>query len=480
MKRYKRACDGISVPDKIIEKTLNNKKAPAKKMITCAIAACVAAAIFCGIMLAPGKTSSAYALELAEYPEMPQYPDESNYINKLTGELSEQYYELYDEWSSVRRERRSAEGYMEGMDIYLEKTIAGFLSDAEGENKIYSPLNVYMALGMLAEITNGNSGQQILELLGCGDIEELRSQAKMLWNVHYSNDGATTTVLASSLWLDESASVTQEALEYVADTYYASSYQGETGSNKFNNALRDWLNEQTGGFMEEQIGEVELSKETILALATTIYFRAKWSSEFSESRTEEGVFYGASGDVKCDFMHQSPDCMYFWGENFTAVSKNFTNGEEMRFILPDKGVSVEELLNNEETMEFILSSLGDWENSKLLTVNMSVPKFDITSDVDLNEELKKLGVTDVFSSVDADFSPLTGNMEGVFLSKTSHSARVAIDEEGCTAAAFTVMTTDGAPPPNDEVDFVLDRPFIFVITGIDGLPLFVGVVNSPV
>jgi len=140
--------------------------------------------------------------------------------------------------------------------------------------------------------------------------------------------------------------------------------------------------------------------------------------------------------------------------------------------------TVDELLADEEAMAFLLSD-GDWENSKLLTVNMSVPKFDITSDVDLNEELKKLGVTDVFSSVDADFSPLTGNMEGVFLSKTSHSARVAIDEEGCTAAAFTVMTTDGAPPPNDEVDFVLDRPFIFVITGIDGLPLFVGVVETP-
>ena len=58
--------------------------------------------------------------------------------------------------------------------------------------------------------------------------------------------------------------------------------------------------------------------------------------------------------------------------------------------------------------------------------------------------------------------------------------RVAIDEEGCTAAAFTAMETCGAAmPPDEEVDFVLDRPFIFVITGDSGLPMFAGVVNHP-
>ncbi|MBO4497928.1 MAG: hypothetical protein J5739_06970 [Lachnospiraceae bacterium] len=34
-------------------------------------------------------------------------------------------------------------------------------------------------------------------------------------------------------------------------------------------------------------------------------------------------------------------------------------------------------------------------------------------------------------------------------------------------------------PPNNEIDFVLDRPFIFVIRSGDGIPLFVGVVERP-
>ncbi len=47
------------------------------------------------------------------------------------------------------------------------------------------------------------------------------------------------------------------------------------------------------------------------------------------------------------------------------------------------------------------------------------------------------------------------------------------------AAAYTVMMMAGAAmPPKDEVDFTLDRPFLFVVTGADSLPLFVGIVNS--
>ena len=72
------------------------------------------------------------------------------------------------------------------------------------------------------------------------------------------------------------------------------------------------------------------------------------------------------------------------------------------------------------------------------------------------------------------------NADGVFLSRAEHAARVAIDEEGVTAAAYTVMMEAGAAmPPDEKIDFTLDRPFVFAITSQDGLPLFIGVVNTP-
>ena len=52
-------------------------------------------------------------------------------------------------------------------------------------------------------------------------------------------------------------------------------------------------------------------------------------------------------------------------------------------------------------------------------------------------------------------------------------------EEGCAAAAYTVMMMAGAAMPQDEVDFILNRPFLFAVTGADGMSLCMGVVNQP-
>ena len=43
-----------------------------------------------------------------------------------------------------------------------------------------------------------------------------------------------------------------------------------------------------------------------------------------------------------------------------------------------------------------------------------------------------------------------------------------------------IGVSGGSMPPDETVDFTLDRPFLFVITGRDGMPLFVGIVNNPV
>ncbi|MCH5341826.1 MAG: hypothetical protein J1E01_10180 [Acetatifactor sp.] len=47
--------------------------------------------------------------------------------------------------------------------------------------------------------------------------------------------------------------------------------------------------------------------------------------------------------------------------------------------------------------------------------------------------------------------------------------------ESFTAVAYTVMAASGAAmPPDEEIDFTLDRPFLFAITGAGNLPLFGG------
>ena len=44
----------------------------------------------------------------------------------------------------------------------------------------------------------------------------------------------------------------------------------------------------------------------------------------------------------------------------------------------------------------------------------------------------------------------------------------------------TGPVSGGSMPPEERVEFVLDRPFLFAIAGPDSLPLFTGIVNRPV
>ncbi len=425
------------------------------------------------------QRNKGYEVASAVYPEMAPYPDESKFMKRNGVFDSEGFDKVYDAWRADRAKRQDQpDGYTDVLDGYLRKIIPQLLTDEAGENKACSPINIYMALAMLAEVTDGQSREQILNVLGSDDLDALRKEASAVWNANYCDDGAVTSVLASSLWLNDQVNFKQDTMDALAMYYYASSFQGEMGSDDFNKALQDWINEQTGGLLSEQASGLKMDPQTILALATTVYFRAKWDYEFAESNTTEDTFHSDAGDVTCNFMHASSDDTYYWSDHFSAVAKGLENSGAMWFLLPDEGITPEELLSEEQTLDFLLSG-GESAESDRYIVKLSVPKFDISSDRKLIEDLKAMGISDVFDAEKADFSPMTDDGE-VALTEAEHAARVAIDEEGVAAAAYTVMQVCGAAaPPDKKVDFTLDRPFVFAITGEDGLPLFVGVVHEP-
>ena len=477
MNRYRKANEGIHAPEELKQKVIQSAKPVRRPARWAALAAVLAVAILAGVVLWPGgsplsQTASAAIVE-AEYPDRVPYPD----VNPLTGAMDEDAYTAWREENQARQELASGVDN-ESMAGYYAATMAEFLGDNGGENAVYSPLNLYLALAMLAECTDGDSRGQILALLGVDDLDALRTQAQNLWSANYRDDGQTTSLLANSVWLRDSLTYNEDTLNTLADTYYASSHRGEMGSEELNRALQTWLNDNTGGLLEEYAGQIETEPDTLLALASTIYFKASWADEFDESATAPRTFHAATGDVETDFMNQSEMGSYYWGEDFSAVSKSFQNGGAMWLILPDKGTSPEELLAGDTLADFLLAGNG-WEDQQYHQINLSMPRFDVEGEINLIGGLQELGVTDVFDPGLADFTPMLGEGVDAYVSQADHAARVRVDEEGCEGAAFTViMAAEGAPAPGEEIDFVLDRPFLFAVTSQTGQLLFVGIVNQ--
>jgi serine protease inhibitor len=124
---------------------------------------------------------------------------------------------------------------------------------------------------------------------------------------------------------------------------------------------------------------------------------------------------------------------------------------------------------------------GSSVDSKNVRVDLSVPKFDVSDQIDLTEALPALGITDAFDWTVSDFTPLTTDLDEIYVSQALHGARLKIDEEGAEGAAYTFIKGDvgSTDPLDDRVELKLNRPFVFVLTNTDGLPLFVGIVHSP-
>lgn len=471
MKREKILMALEEISDKNI---MEAEKAPKKKKRTflkIAVAAMLVIAIGINMLFAPMKIY-ADAVAVAPEPRIMDRPDIDDY---KTREEWKADFAIWENENNARKETTTQATL--GLSSFFTNGNSEFLLTEKNENKLWSPVNAYIGLAMTTELTEGESKQQILGLLDAEDTDDLRKQVSAVWESVYQDNSHEVCVLANSLWLEKGLQYNQEAMDALGYYYYASVYQGDLGSSRMNKDIAAWINNNTGKFLKDSTKSIALSPETIMALYSTLYFQAKWSDEFSESRNTEGVFHMPDGDTQAVYMNKKLKQMYYyWGENFSAVRLGLKNGSSMWFILPDEGMTTNDVLQDGTYMEMLLSN--EWEDCKYMKVNLSVPKFDVASTMDLSDGLKNMGVTNVFDELAAEFTNLTADSP-ITLTGANQSVRVQIDEEGVKAAAYIEIPGAGsAEPPEEIIDFVLDRSFLFVIEN-ENIPLFAGCVNNP-
>jgi serpin B len=127
-----------------------------------------------------------------------------------------------------------------------------------------------------------------------------------------------------------------------------------------------------------------------------------------------------------------------------------------------------------------LSEKNIWglPSARLQDVRLTLPKFKLTEEFQLQEVLGRMGMPAAFQPGTADFSGMDGKKD-LYLSKVLHKAYVEVNEEGTEAAAGTGVVVAPAAV-RVPYTFRADHPFLFLIrdnrTGSD---LFVGRVVNP-
>lgn len=408
------------------------------------------------------------------YPEFPQFPQQPEDGPDADWDA---YYNAYDEYYSAVMELRGGgipEGTRFAVSDFAAKSTPLALAGQEGKNAAYSPASLWAALAMLVPCAQGNSQSQLLSALGVAGQRELTDQVGRLWKGLYTNDGVSSLILSNSVWLNDAqeGEYVQATLDTLGRDYFAGVYTTPMGTAGADQAITDWISKETGGLIGGDGPVVETTPDTLLLLASSLYYKAAWVVPFDASQTQAGDFTTASGETaSVDFMHTSQDCSFLRRENYQAAALETQLGE-MFFVLPEEGTSPEELLSDTSFLSSLSSGAADVQYG---TVEWSVPKFDLSADLDLMSTLKALGITDLLNPDQADLSGLT-SMD-TFLTQAEQMTRVSVDEEGVEAAAVTIIADCKGGAPDETCVMNLNRPFLFVLRS-QGVTLFVGVVNE--
>ena len=408
-------------------------------------------------------------------------------ISQSESAIETQILKVFEMAAPVYPESRSLQKTLEKDYAYAQyytditRTV---LSDKVGENKVFSPLCMYMSLSMIAETSDGNTRQQILNIMHQPDIESSRESAKSIWLSNYMDNGEDKLLLANSLWTNSGWTYEQSLMDLLASEYFASSFSGDPTDPDYSIAYREWLHDQTDGLLDEYLSGAELDPSMVITLVSSVNFSGKWVAPFFYP--EEGVFHGTSGDVTTPFYKSSGGVRTYTGEHFISADVKLEGNGSVRFILPEEGMTPEQLLEDEELFTFMNDADPEWDALEPTRRDPTVMKYptlvmplvDFSSGFEMQKYLRKMGVTDAFDNSRSDFTPLSKDGQGgLFISGIEHDARIMIDEDGCRAVAAT-MTSIGYGEPIFYDQIVLDRPYIVEIVSESGLPIFVGIVNN--
>ncbi|MBP1568367.1 MAG: hypothetical protein J6U36_06980 [Oscillospiraceae bacterium] len=374
-----------------------------------------------------------------------------------------------------------ADGYMK----FAANSAATVLLDTKDENgeknTVYSPLSYYMALSMAAECASGTTQNEFTEALGAEDMDDLRKENASLFKSLYFDDYTAFCKIANSIWFNNKWKLEQDTLDTLADKYYAVVFGRDFSDPAVPDEISMWINKNTSGKFTPKI-KVDPVLD-IMKIINTVTFKETWSSKFGKASPDEFTLKDGS-KITCDFMGYEADYKQVaFADKYMKCYEQMKDGFRMNFILPDEGVNIDDLIADSETINEIYGDEIKYETRKTV---FSVPKFDVASKFDLIEAAKTIGIKSAFDKYNADFSGVidyeNNGIGGAVINEITHEAKVTIDEEGCEAAAYTLISmaaTSAAPDPSEPVYFELDRPFFYYISDQNGTPLFAGIINDP-
>jgi len=287
--------------------------------------------------------------------------------------------------------------------------------------------------------------------------------------------------MANALWGQQGYTWKDEFLNVTRENYGAGLREVDfaKATEQARQTINSWVEKQTNDKIKELLKPGVLNSLTRLVLTNAIYFKGDWATQFDKKTTfDQDWHLAVDKKMKAPMMHRTGEFRLYDDRELQVLDLPY-KGEELSMfvVLPRK---VDGLAEVEKTVT--AEKLTDWAKAMHShdRVEVTLPKFKTTAEFVLNDELKKLGMTDAFGP-EANFARMNGNDRDLYIAAVVHKAFVDVNEEGTEAAAATgvVVATRAAPAQQHPV-FRADHPFLFLIRdNRSGGVLFLGRLADP-
>lgn len=339
-------------------------------------------------------------------------------------------------------------------------------------NMVLSPYSVSQVLAMLSHGAEGNTRNEIINTLGISgfDYKDVGAFYSKLTKSLSKADASAIMSTSNSIWFNNDiwTDIKPTYINDVESYYSAECRKTDLASASCVKEINDWCSENTQKRIPKLLNNPPGGK---MAVANALYFNGSWQKKFTGTQSVEFKHLDGSIETK-SMMKEHQDV--FMGRvriNNTGmasyISIPYGNGAfAMEILMPED----DSFLSCRASMDSDVLSLCRRESSLTYHCLVAIPTFDVEYGTEeMRKSLEALGIKQLFSET-GDFNRISDTK--ISFGNVIHKANISVNREGTTAAAATVITAPTAPMPTS---FIVDRPFIFMISEKStGAVLFIG------
>jgi serpin B len=336
------------------------------------------------------------------------------------------------------------------------------LKKGNRNNFCFSPYSVGEGLAMVAIGCSGDTANQIQHTLNYS-LSFLPLYQYLNKALISSPDQPSQIYLANGLWIDKQIPLAPP---------FAKVFQRNFGEPlqllpfaqdpvASINTINRWTSEKTKGKISPILENSGVTKDTRAILTTAFYATAPWKNSFDRQTQYLSFYANSTRMIKIEMAHSIATYPVVEEGQWRLINIPFAEnpgGLELTLSVftSKEAASIDAL----EKM-FNWNNWIKWQkNAQDKEISLTLPRFRIENTINLKDEFKKFGLTNIFMPA-GDFSSLTSD-KNFFINMALHKSFIRIDEKGADASGANYTLQESTVKKGQE-EVSVNRPFIFVL-----------------